>query len=465
MVEPPDQSDRIDSERRTLLQSVAGLGAAGLLGGASVGSAGAVTTGGWDWFGGLEHTALGSAEPTLENGSLVVPGLDDTGESGVGVGLGEAGGITVNTTLDPSVPVDSYREFRNRGVVNGESGVGIGRFRTVRTDSPNGFAVEPNFENLGSGSYTFEVYDRGDRVGRVEEATDPSYIPDRDVEFEIKIVVIWTDAGPIIKIVIVGIEDPIIGPRMDEYVGDEIRIRPENLDAVPDAATGLDVVGVGREQFTIDDEAVHAVGRPHRRLGNARFDPVNLGSSLGVGNVGSSGEDGFGIDLDGVQSFEFEYRDLDLTVEGAVLEGYYFGPYGGWPIGPPPVASLTNVGGELEIRADFTEVGSEAVHARVFEGNDIVGETTLEAGVVGTMPAEFVDGWCGSDGDPPGIEFRPGDGGDPVPLPFAFADGTELEGDRLRLSPVNPTEDLSGLSEFGARVANVEPFGIVNETL
>jgi hypothetical protein len=459
------QSDRSDStgiERRTLLEGVAGLGAVGLLGGATTGTAGAVVVNSWNWFGGLEHAALGSAEPGLDNGTLVVGGLDDTGDSGVNVSLGEAGGVAVDTTLDPAVPVESYREFRSRGVVDGETGVDLGLLRSVRTGDPDGFGFRPDFQNLGSESYTFEVYQNGDLVGGVDGATGRAYIPDRDYEYEIKIVIIWTDAGPLIKIIIVGLEDPIIGPEMDEYPGDEIRMIPENVEVVPDAATDLNMVAAGREQFTVDAEALHAMGNPHRRRGGARFEAGNLGTELTVDNVGSSGEDGVAVPLDDAESLAVHVKDLDVAEEEEWLEGYYFGPAGGWPSPPIHYASLTNVGGELEITADFTEQGTDYVHAQVFESGDLVGETAVEAGVVGHVGGEFRDGWCGSDGDGH-IDFDFEEDGDPIPHPMVFADGTELEGDRLRLGPAEPTDPVTELTEFGIRTANTDSFRIVDE--
>lgn len=468
MVEPTERSDRIELARRTVLKGAAGLGTAGLAGSAGVGTAGAVVNRGWGW--GLDHTALGDAELAFEDDALVVSGVDD-GESGVNVSLGESQGVTVDTTLDWEVPVESYREFRTRGVVDGEPGVDLGLLRSVRVDSPDGFGFEPTFENLGSESYTFEVYDEGELVGRQEGAVDPAYIPDREPRLDIVIKIIWTDAGPIVVIVVVGLLDPIIGPRMNEYVGDEIRLVPEDVEVVPDAVTDLDVVGAGREQFTIHGEAVHALGNPHRQRGNARLHPTDSGEALDVTNVGESGTHGVAVGTGGDPRADLTLRDFDLTEAEASATFDARGTLDGTPDALLGSASVTNVGGEFEVAADFTHLGTDAVRVEGFVDGEKTGETTGEAGVLGYVGGVDLVGWCGSDGDPwppddpeppIGLHFKFGDG-EPVPIPAEFADGTEFEADELRFSPLEPDAEVTAVSEFGLGAARVGDFAVVDE--
>jgi hypothetical protein len=455
------QPDHVDDERRDVLKGVTGLAAAGLLGGFGSSTAAATTTD-WEQFAGLDHTPLGSAEPFVEDGSLVVSNLDDTGESGVNVALGEAQGVTIDTTLDWSDPYESFREFRSTGIVDGASDQPLGMLRSRRVDSPDGFALTPDFGGIGADTHTWEVYDQGELVGRQEEVADAaSYIPDREPNVEAVVIIIWTDTGPIIIIVIVGSSGPVVGPRMNDYVGNEIHLVPETPEVTPDAVTDLDVVAAGRDQFTIDDESLYAAGNPNNRRGNATLEGFDAGRTLGVSNVGSAGGDGVGVELDGGKQFRTELDGMDLSPTESSAQFDLTGTFDGTADSPLGHASLTNVGDALEIEADFRDVGADGVRAAVFDNGEKVGETTVEPGVIGSVADPTLVGWCGSDGD------------DviiiiiiiiiPEPLPHEFSDGSEFVGDELRLSPTEVSGEITELSEYGIEGANVDSFGVLGD--
>lgn len=455
-------TDNIDGERRDVLKSVTGLAAAGLLGGVGTGTAGAATSEEWSQFAGLDHTALGSAEPFVENGSLVVSGIDDTGESGVNVGLGEAEGVTVDAVLDWSNPYGSFREFRSRGIVDGSSGEELGLLRTERVDSPDGFALAPDFGGIGADTHTWEVYDQGELVGRQEEVDAASYLPDRGSEVTADVIIILAGDDVIIIIVVVEESGPIVGPRGDEYVGNEIHLVPESPAVMPEAVTDLDVVAAGRDQFTVHDEGIHALDNLHRQRGDSFLRGANGGGALGVSNVGSSGGDGVAVELDGGKQFEARLDGLDLTSSESSVDFDLTGTFDGTADSPLGHASLTNVGDQLEIEADFRDVGAETVRAEVFDSGEKVGETTVEPGVIGSVADPTVVGWCGSDGDDVIIIIIIIIIDD-EPLPYEFSDGSEFVGDELRLSPTEVSGEITELTEYGIEAANVDSFDVLDE--
>ncbi len=113
-------------------------------------------------------------------------------------------------------------------------------------------------------------------------------------------------------------------------------------------------------------------GFTHAPLGDATL-TLDPGVELRVGNLGSSGEDGFTTDLAaGVVGVRMDFDDLDFeeSDEGSGLAAYSQVEIGGNEV-PGSFATVEVVGGELRIRADFTALGATSVKAQFYSADGV----------------------------------------------------------------------------------------------
>lgn len=117
-------------------------------------------------------------------------------------------------------------------------------------------------------------------------------------------------------------------------------------------------------------------------LGGAEISAV--GSSLRVGNLGSSGNDGISIDFGGSFSgvgFDFEDLQISLEDEGSGFEVVTHMTTGGVPtIGP--TVGMSIVGGNMAVAADFTSIGATEINVAYWKGGVLLSSEVLPGGGV-----------------------------------------------------------------------------------
>lgn len=263
----------VNRRRRRLLRGVAGL-SAGLTGLSTVNARDDVGPGtggrsaGADEvvFDGFRNVATGSADLQVSNDTLVVSNFDGGLDDGTCVPVGDADAFRVQTTLDDQAPVGSIRRFLGRGTVDGESGRTMGFADVKRIDSPDGYAIQPNFQGIGADAYGVQLFDDGELVYEAEELTEPTTVEfpevtptvgtDTHLTDVIEICWKWVWTGRTIWLVMcIEINLPFVFPTGDRVVGNEIRFVPVRPLFTPGPFSECDVFGFGLNRFVIFSEA------------------------------------------------------------------------------------------------------------------------------------------------------------------------------------------------------------------
>ena len=195
-----------------------------------------------------------------------------------------------------------------------------------------------------------------------------------------------------------------------------------------------------------------------------RFDPFGdaeislLSTGFIIEGIGSSGEDGAGIDLPGALSARLDWLDPDPTrslPNGAFLEVSAAGTdlhTGGQVEGK---IRITDVGSRQEVTADID--GSPTYRAEVFKGSNRVGIVEhLSARIVNVVviwpisaSAEVLHNAKNDGGI---LGFRLGAGKE---VAWELAGGTTLKGDSLLIAPEQPDGELDLIRSFAIRAADI----------
>jgi hypothetical protein len=190
-------------------------------------------------------------------------------------------------------------------------------------------------------------------------------------------------------------------------------------------------------------------------FGDAHISLLSVG--FRIEGIGSSGEDGAGIDLPGATSAKVEWLDPDPAgslPNGAFLEVSATGtdPHEGGEV--EGSIRITDVGSRLEVSADID--GSATYRAEVFRGAHLVG--TVEdlpariniiviwplAASAEVLPMDQNDGGT--------LGFRLGTGRE---VAWELSGGTTLQGDSLLITPEHPDGELESIRNFAIRSADI----------
>lgn len=445
----------------------------GLAGGATAGLSGCTGLGDLDagpgdgvaaaatagrWYEGLFHAPLGEATLEETDGTLVVSTSDSDGDDGVRIDVGETTGHMLTGPVDPTaIPTGASLDNRYRGVVGGEPDQPLFSVRRTRTDS--GFELQPDFSPVGSDTYTLRLLDGGDVVFEGSGFAEPTAVAAEggfEGEWCKKLFKRYCE---------VEVNTQVTLPTGEDVAADRWEFEPDDPNQDSAVITSYDLVADGLSEFRIDGESVEAFGRSHSQRGAARLEPLDGGSRLRVSNVGSTGTDGVTAALDTTERFEADLEPVDLGTEGASVRLFARGIFDGTPDSPLGTAALTNDGDRLRIDVDYDAVGSSTVRAVVLEGGDRVGEVEVPTGTVGSVRGNFSLTGCGKRPPrpprPPCMleRFDPAAGA----ARFSFSDGSEFEGEEVRLLAGDPDGEFSGLSAFGVEAGNVDGFVVTGE--
>jgi hypothetical protein len=188
------------------------------------------------------------------------------------------------------------------------------------------------------------------------------------------------------------------------------------------------------------------------------FQTWNNQPTILVSNIGSSGLDGIAVHPHtlGATGFGASLSNVDLSPDNA---GVYFQANGSTGVVPASEAGavsqivggvgFSNVGGAIQVVADFTYIGDPNVYIEVYQNGSITGGATIASGglvAIGTdagsgMPSVISVSMNASD--PPGFT---------VTLDrntrFTLVNSTILIGDEIRLIAQNATQTVEELTSF-----------------
>ncbi|MEM7204732.1 MAG: CHRD domain-containing protein [Planctomycetota bacterium] len=282
---------------------------------------------------GLAHSPLGNAHVSLDGqGNLVVSNLGSSGQDGVRVHLGESNGFGF-TIADGFGPPGSYREWTRRGEVDGvpdqptfserfeivQGPIGP-RLRVVHDSSAMG-ATQLDITFLrADGSVVFSGL-IGNGVAYEFDLPPGPFMP---LEVQWDNTCVARHCFPII------IDVPQLGISLPDV--DAVRFYAVNPTKTVTLCSAVDSRAANVAQMRLDDETVVTFGRAHAALGQAVIEPESKGGRLKISNLGSSGCDGFSIDLGESESVD------------AVLE----------PVDPAGIAGL---GASMRLRVEGTVSG------------------------------------------------------------------------------------------------------------
>lgn len=456
-----------ETARRPLLAALAAGGAAGLAGctalsdGVPVGQAEAADR---VLFDGLDHTALGDASLDVSEGDLVVSDVDEAGDDGARVDLGEPRSFSTEMVLDPeNTPSGAQLETRFSGVLDGESGVDVGGVSMERVDG--GFDGRPDYGPIGSDTYTAELYLDGDRQVAAEGLVDPIHFHFIDPCF----FYCWWGWHwwhwywhwyfcPIICVL----------PDGREVEADRVDFSPDRVAVEDGYATTADLTAAGKPRVRVDAESLGLFGNDHSAVGDVTLDARDRGSSLVVGDVDGSGGDGVSVDFGGVGNAGVAVDPIGLPNDGMRFEVSGTGTVDGISGQSIGWMACRNNSGTVQAVADYSDVGSTDVRIEVVNDGSLVGRDVVPGGdVVAT-----VDG--AGDGAPriqvvekdltvPDVPpcYRVGLDRDATVTPV---DGEELVGDTVRFLADNPDSTVDSIGSFDLTGTALDAITVVDET-
>ena len=266
------------------------------------------------YFGGLAHRALGQAQlqPDPGTANLVISNIGSSGLDGVSIDLGEAAegmlGEGEMLTALP-LPAGASADARNFGTVGGVPDQDLGG---VRVDvDPFELTVVPDTQPLGTQTYRLELYDAaGNRVFSQGGMSGPAYRTPKlgwPVRFRVYCRLVPSPVFPFYRIRWCCrwfVLRPLTIP------GGPI-IQAAGMDIIPELqpATAPAVTSIGRVRcrtrfwppVRVERSDIYALQQLTCAVDQARLEATSSpgGNKLKVSNLGSSGCDGFSVDLGG----------------------------------------------------------------------------------------------------------------------------------------------------------------------
>ena len=355
---------------------------------------------------GVFYRALGEAQLQATGSSLAVSGLQG-GDDGVVVDVGETTAARLALgVLTPVASEPTLLEFEARGRIDGEPG-SLGRAR-VEEPAGGGLSLQVDFTDLGAGSQTIRIFERGRQVAELPELPTSSVLsvsalptglgalapPDGPVS----LVCAWP-AGTVFNV------DGV------DYRGDELRVEAVGTAGLVATISEIQIRAGGLETITVTDvsTAGDCVADGQKLcLQQKRFE-VEVTWSDFEGNAGSGRAVPLTADTGSFWFFDAANVEVVVKVlDGRAINDHFWVFYG----------ALSNV--EYEITVTDTETGAVQRYLNPSGAFASVGDTRAFT----------------ADGEP---GARRGDGPDPV-AGVVFGDAIVLDPDAV-FDPGN----LSGL--------------------
>ncbi|MBI1763989.1 MAG: putative Ig domain-containing protein [Acidobacteria bacterium] len=346
-------------------------------------------------FFGLPHDVLGQAQLAQDaNGNLVVSNIGPSGQDGVRIDLGEAGGLgfTIHSIDIATAPVGAFKQWRMRGVVDGvpDQPAWIERHEVATRNGGTVYQVSLDSSPLGATMNEVEVFLNGIEVfsGTFPNGDVYHFLPDGPNPPILTLTERWdktctvhgTDPKWTIKLPNARTFTPT------EY--DAIVIYAQNPTKVLSFRTAVESTAAGISQTTLMNEELPVFGLWNKVLGQATFEA--FGGNLTIANIGSSGQDGVMVDLGKADSFDFGLDPIDLmgaAPVGAFLQAEAFGSRNGTLNQSLGKLQATKTATDYLFTADFSNIGSTTQHIQIFNGNTQVLDLPMHTGPVGNASA------------------------------------------------------------------------------
>ena len=241
---------------------------------------------------------------------------------------------------------------------------------------------------------------------------------------------------------------------------DNLYITPEGVSFTgPPTAVEITASQIPSLTITSETKRLTYAGLPHTSLGNALVEGRD--GWLYLGNIGSSGQDGVEIALNGAHYFDAQWLDPDpagtLPV-GAYVQSQIIGTAGTVVNGVLGSSQITKVaGGSYLMTADFSPLGTSTRTVEVYNHGELVARVTGQTGPVGTCSSISWDvSWecCPSKWD---WSFELG-------ASLSLNGGPTVLGDRVLLIPEGP---VMTLAQTAGRIllSQIPSLTITNETV
>jgi CHRD domain len=422
-------------------------------------------------FKGSSHVAMGGASLAIgPTGGLVVSNIGSSGQDGVEcamwiLGTGKDGPWSEFSTqgdFDPAtMPVGSL-------VTQNAIGAGEKILSTscVQANASGNFTALIDFAPAGSPTYTCNVFDgttlvasqSGLHSGDVhfgaaaskyklecETSLETSCCP-----LEVKLVLTWKIVKKSAPVDVAGM---IVQGNVLQFVPD---VDPGNV-----AIAAIRLTGQGVSSFTIDSEAVGALGHLNTALGNVSLSPPAPGMTgddgLKVAGLGSTMQDGVECALGPADSCDLGWDTIDPGAPvGAAIRAHATGTIGGVPDQPLGDLTITKTATAYDVSVDFSSIGSSTQTVQVYNGGSLVTSFPGHSGPVGSM-SKWPKGLgklggileCFISHDPPGTLF--------------VINGSTFVGDELRVLAEGTSSGIDAKTAFAVTAANIPPLVITSE--
>lgn len=429
--------------------------------------------------GDIEHRALGDATIEMEDGSLVVRGVESEGD-GVATLLGQAVEWASNTGTTISDMEDGATLRATAiGTVEGEAD----QMATTITMTQDGERTLLDWDYpVANGRVAVEVLGEDESVHyeEVGEEADLSFSPPGGEVMDTHIWFLgYVDEGGFLQERMDGVapasctyefsnlsgDGLAVSLNGEEYTGTRLRVMEVAVEETADVwftsehrLTGSGVGSITMNTETVDP-GVMFDWFSHEPIGDAAVERAP--ESVRVG--GLEERDGVRIELGAVAGAAVPVDSLDVP------DGTEFLVRGTLPaedrgVGDKePFGRLATRGanGDLELVADFEPLDTGSVRVEVARDGEAVESTTVEAGTLGTVGADVPVVETGiSRGETPGLYHRFGD-----VAPVTLAADLEVEGDEVRAFASEPggtvpavaSAELLGTGLEGIAITGVDP--------
>jgi hypothetical protein len=265
------------------------------------------------------------------------------------------------------------------------------------------------------------------------------------------------DPGPVIR----------LAPGLAVH-GDEVIIMAEDAVRYIGPQNRVLVTGTGLSSFQLSGEELGYFGNGHTALGTAML--TADGGVVSVGHIGSSGNNGVGIDLHDALNASVSFAPIDFSAvqhpghPGPWIEVSAFGPFGSQPnhdLGSLQFTAMAS--GGVQVTPDFSPVGALSHTIEVWGNGQLVQRVAGHTGNLGTVSAGPAGLGERTSDSPTGAAGCTASFGQLVEI--TIDGGPTLQGDELRVFPENPSQPIGKLQALNVLASGLDSFTIVGETL
>jgi hypothetical protein len=421
--------------------------------------------------GGSHHYPLGSATLWETNGNIEINCNGDlTGDAGVEVSLRRANFGEVPSPLLPVPPSASMLYEFHATLDNIEDR--IASTLTVSGNAAGETQFAADMSPLGASQYSIWAFDGGIRIagvsnqpagvfsalsGTIALASLRSDILHSKSYVRIRLPKVPGDPGPVIR----------LSPGL-EVNGDEVVVMAEDALRYVGPQNRIRITATGMDTFELRGEKLGYFGNGHTALGTAMLSTD--GGVVGVGHIGTSGNNGVGIDLNNAPNALVSFAPFDFSAvqaPGSPVPWLQAGISGGFgPLLNQDLGSLrfTSVaGGGAQISADFSSIGASTHTIEVWNGGQLVQRISGHAGGVATVNDWPIGLGIQTAGSPTAASGCTAMFGQVEQI--AIGGGPALQGDELPLFPENPSQPIGELQSLNLLGSGFDSFTIVGETV